>query len=652
MKKLTIRIKQAPQDLDSMAYGGQANYGLDIVPDFNRTDTLPDVGSIRTTLKAVDRDEANIEAEAGETIVGDFDQDGMNEHMKVGGNRHHKGGTPLAVPDGAFVFSDTRKMRLGGETLKEFGKSEKDKKKYTPADLAKQYDINTYKAILDNPHADPIQKRTAEMMISNYEIKLGKLAMVQESMKGFPTGVPQVAMPYLMATQQVGPPAMEESQPVMRHGGELQKFADGGSGRRYGFMDIDLDPHKSDKLATPNPKTQVKSRDWNKSRYTKEEWEGIKSRVGYAGPDDNKAFQSFLLERFPEIVNKHHSDAPGGFGMPNAKKAVDGLLGVRWDAIADDVIASAPEIAPVKIPGVTYNNELTLPQIAEKELKAGVQPGTASFANRPDATSKYWTQDKINVLAAMKNRNNIKKYLPWQAPVVGVAPDPTFYDPSRELAANSEAMNMQMMAGNQYSGAQAGSVRNSAMAGAAAENAANILAKYNNLNVGVADQFAGISADVTNKTSAANAERMSKMYDGRTVANQNFDNSVAQANDVIRKNLLSGLDNKQKAQWVNTWYPQYNIDPQSGMVGFEEGSGHKSITGASGGNSAGNSYIELYNKLKKDHPGVPDDILKKQADLMMGQMNARNTIESDGDAKSTYRGQMPPDLMNLMKFTR
>ena len=89
------------------------------------------------TLHPVPREEANIEAEKGETLYGDIDGDGQNEHMNIGGEKHSKGGTPLNVPEGTFVFSDAKKMRIKDpEILKSFGLTP-NKEGYTPAEIAK-----------------------------------------------------------------------------------------------------------------------------------------------------------------------------------------------------------------------------------------------------------------------------------------------------------------------------------------------------------------------------------------------------------------------------------------------------------------------------------------------------------------------------------
>ena len=148
-------------------------------------------------MTAVPREEANLEAEGGETVYGDINGDGMPEHKTIKGPRHSEGGVPLKLPDDSFIFSDTKSMRVKEpEFLAMFGKKSGS---YTPADLAKQYDIERYRKILQDPNSDVLDRKTAELMLKNYTLKLGALALAQESKKGFPQGIPAVAQPYMQA---------------------------------------------------------------------------------------------------------------------------------------------------------------------------------------------------------------------------------------------------------------------------------------------------------------------------------------------------------------------------------------------------------------------------------------------------------------------
>jgi len=167
-------------------------------PNYIKNDLGEKQMRMRKLLEGVPRDQANIEAERGETVMVP-DQGGLPAHYKIGGQRHHSGGTPLNVPQDSFIYSDTRSMRIkDSELLKEFGMPEK-KGGYTPAEIAKKYDINKYREVLQNPEQDNLAKDTAEKMIKSFNMKLGKLALLQEGMKGFPNGIPLVAVPYMEA---------------------------------------------------------------------------------------------------------------------------------------------------------------------------------------------------------------------------------------------------------------------------------------------------------------------------------------------------------------------------------------------------------------------------------------------------------------------
>ena len=190
---IRIRITGGPTDAEQMAYGGQSGYGFDL-GQRNTYAAMPQgkTQTVSNQIQEVPREEANIEAEKGETVYGDIDGDGADEHMVIGGKRHTEGGTPLNVPDGSFVFSDTKDMRIKDEaSLAKFGLLPR-KEGWTPAQIAKKYDINKYKAIIEDESSDEMMKSTAQLMVKNYQKKLAELALLQESMKGFPQGVPEM----------------------------------------------------------------------------------------------------------------------------------------------------------------------------------------------------------------------------------------------------------------------------------------------------------------------------------------------------------------------------------------------------------------------------------------------------------------------------
>ena len=215
---MKVRIKQLPKK----AYGGQQPAGaLDVRPSSWSGSAYSENArlgkEVKKTLTKVPRKEANLEAEGGETAFGPISGDTIPDHMTITGPRHTNGGVPLKLPEDTFIFSDTKSMRIKDpKILKMFGKTKK-KGGYTPAELAKPYDINKYKAILADPDSDRMDRENAELMIKNFIMKLGALAIAQESKKGFPQGIPEMARPYMEANgisdEDLLPKTKEEQMP-------------------------------------------------------------------------------------------------------------------------------------------------------------------------------------------------------------------------------------------------------------------------------------------------------------------------------------------------------------------------------------------------------------------------------------------------------
>jgi len=158
-------------------------------------------GKATRTIGAVPREQANLEAEGGETVVGDLTGIGIPQHFTISGPRHAQGGVPMDLPDNSFIFSDFNQMTIKDPTaLKYFGKAMKKGGKvkgYTPAEIAKQYDNNKNIETLKNKNSDKLDRKTAELNLKNNNMKLGALALLQEAKKGFENGIPELSYPYL-----------------------------------------------------------------------------------------------------------------------------------------------------------------------------------------------------------------------------------------------------------------------------------------------------------------------------------------------------------------------------------------------------------------------------------------------------------------------
>ena len=180
--------------------GDQAGYGLVTLPQeyYNNANmnTTRDE-SVRYSLSGVPRDKANIEAEGGETVLTDLNNDNQFGLYNINGPRHSKGGVPMYLPEQSFIYSDTDKMRFDQTEMAEYGIESKSK--MTPAQISKRYDLNKYYGAMKDQFADEITARSSELMLKKNMMGLSKLAFGQELKKKFEDGVPLAAHPYLVS---------------------------------------------------------------------------------------------------------------------------------------------------------------------------------------------------------------------------------------------------------------------------------------------------------------------------------------------------------------------------------------------------------------------------------------------------------------------
>lgn len=631
------------QGAGRLKLGDQLGYNL-YIPTLNSPLSGSGTEKSLPTITPTPRHLANIEAEQGETLLGDFDQDGISEHFKVGGKRHSAGGTPLQVPEGSFVFSDTPKLKLGGPILAEFGKSPVTRKKFTPATLAKQYDINKFKSVMEDPDSDPLDRQTADLMINNNSRKLGKLALVQEALKGFPTGIPGISFPILA----------ESSTPVMRQGGPVDP-------------EDPVDPYKGDKndpRAHQRQKHQL-TRGFNKYRAP---WlknfgfddspSGLDKAIlaaGYQGDLKNsKEVQQFLirenLQRGNQGLFKNLLDSYGmtnqgltkGYGETPEnlqydadsldKIFADGKFGVRSGMMLQPLLDKTFDPSPFTIKPLPYQIEKPNVKGLVPHIPIRQSPGSgpAPVKKPVDDPMPWWTQDKINAGAALVNRFNIRKDLPTYITSGVTLPDPTFFDPTRQLAANQDQAAQQNMMAAMFAGPQRLRSVGSDIQGQASSNAANILSQVENRNVGVANQFEQMRPQILNVKSRMDADARKEYLDGITIANQQYDNSVREAGDVVRSNVINGITNSQKTYWLNQLTPQYKVDPTTGRISFTKGKDIKDVNPGSSDSNPLDTYKLYYDQFmsKMADPQKAHEFAQKMA------FNTRSRFEANSDGET------------------
>ena len=207
--------------------GDQFNYGLYTGPNSSEGNSFNNSleNNVRYSLSSVPREVANIEAEGGETVLTDLNNNGEFGLYDIKGPRHTNGGVPLYLPEQSFVFSDTKAMKFKKNELAEFGIE--SKKGMTPAAISKRYKLNEFIGALQDEDADYIKRKSAELMMDKNMKGLSKLAFGQEAKKQFSDGVPLAAYPYLISqgqdpiefTQQVE--GMNQKQAMMKAIGGL-----------------------------------------------------------------------------------------------------------------------------------------------------------------------------------------------------------------------------------------------------------------------------------------------------------------------------------------------------------------------------------------------------------------------------------------------
>lgn len=888
----------------------------------------------RQTLGPVDREDANLEAEAGETAI--INVDGMPAHFKVGGKRHSQGGTPLNLPDNSFIFSDTSKMKIKDPViLAQFGMAPK-KGGYTPAEISKKYDINKYRKTLADPNTEDLDRKTAEMMISNYNLKLAKLALAQESIKGFPQGIPVIAMPYI-ESMEIDPATFlpdqaqgqleEGDQPdaemgAMRFGGlpraqvgigfnndpalEKKWSEDSDTGPYYRkyvealkskdakkmqaaaqtISDADIpgfqwwpgsgqnkltdlsqilkeEAGKIIKKNTPKEVTEedldVKTRNQASELFTKvyqlkqkakeagdpdleilyddelkklhklhPDYKGehfwrqetrkksaysvpgsgeyvppvnpiyynetekneigdlytkylkpkeiakvekakvsgddikksVESKIDWTKPsqeaidklsDDEYAYLMRLYDKHPdmkkalfeanggatyqmggepleefqpggrvkvkgsgkaattknsttrssvssikltpeeeEIRRKNAETTPEKYvsdadydelaalyaaaqkssqGNPNKKTAETLAFQKRYHELLPDearrIISSEKDPTNKgKTLGIGEKHDLTAnedmmfgkrteqywqavkkaPPVVKKELppivkKPDIPVERKPFERNPIVPGKkptyapWWLQDIVKTTGAASDLMRVKKYLPWQATPEVKLPDATFYDPTRELAANTEQANLASQFHQAFTGPKSGAI--SQVQGKAMANAADIMAKYNNMNVQIANQLSSERTGIMNQASQNKANLDTQLFDKYTIANQQFDNSKNMARQNLRQSYIDAITNRAKTQALNTLYPNYYTDPmKGGFVNFKPG--YDNITPTKPHDDA---ELEAIQKVIQRFPGTSFGDASKYVKGTKGGMEDDNSVDAGYLRSQGYSGQ-------------
>ena len=552
------------------------------------------------TLNASPRAAANLEAEKGETVVTDLDDNMIPEHYKIGGKKHSQGGTPLNLPAKSFIFSDHKSMAIGGEALKKFipGSS---KKKMTPAQIAslKKFDMSEENAILKDTDSDILQKETAERNIQSKLVKLGELAMEQESIKDFENGIPDIALPYLnrngVTPQQVQMINAEiEQRDMMQEMAKYGKetYQEGGERTIGEFTSTYKEFEELLNNEDFNPlldQLYNLYKDRNKdSTATKEQYKN--SLLEFQ--KQNFAFKESGINIDDEwdsnagsyTKNKAYKKTAESLGLTpmseeEIKMAQDGAI--NWSGLADlpefasnpfakrmRIQTAGPDRALSNVDALYGDNTaqtfmyLAPEEVVEKPVKEAIVPGNPEYVKAEEQVVGPYPEDLINI-AAIAGRRIPREYGYTQR-LQPFMPDPTFLDPERELQANQEvgAINAQAMALQGRGQNLAGNL--SAMQGKLAASQANTLGRYANANAQIANTFELAATDAMNKFQNYNAMQNRQQRIDTAVVNQGYANAKNQQLEDYSEAFNRMSDNRRTTAMLNDFYQNFSVNPFTG----------------------------------------------------------------------------------------
>lgn len=582
---------------------------------------------VKESIGAVPREEANLEAEGGETAV--VNTGNIPAFYKIKGPRHSEGGVPLNLPDESFIFSDTKSMKIKDpEILKRFGLSPK-KGGYTPAEISEKFGLNQYIKILKDPNSDKISRKTAELMIKNAVIKLGELALVQESKKGFEQGIPEIAKPALeakgispedimppepQAPQQM-PQQMPSGEPIatpemmaqygMEMGSFYPEFAYGG------FL-----PQAQAGIITPYEKAKTTQGNitptgqQNKFSDRKQKLEDYLGQWKDAIPgienmnegQAQKAIYEWSLKNNPDAIRNMWTT----YGLTEKGMRSDALRGLSkdktgtftsemlqdpkileqlQDAYVDNYFGvrqldpTKPKTPPGDVPGDIPSTSqetctCTDPETGEKITRA-LMPGEE--CDCPQGTEE---EDEAEAMGITPPRKRSGPWLQDVMDVTGAAIDEASlnkYLPQRtdadlvkpELKTFDPTALYNQIAGGKYFGEFAGdprqaSARQSQLMGQIMDQMSTIGTQYNTMNQNAAQQHAYRTNEIDNQERMMDANAEQQYLDRSAIARNQYDNSKRQAKKIKREAKKNLLTNMTKTDALNQLYPNYQVDPSMG----------------------------------------------------------------------------------------
>lgn len=622
-------------------------------------------GKIGNTLPEAE-DGGDINAEKQERVLGDFDQDGSLELMNVNGPSHAEGGKDVNIPANSFVFSDTKDLKVkDASVLAMFGLQPK-RGGYTPAEIAKKYDLNKFKGTLDNPNADEYASSTAKLMTDSYLAKLNKLALIQEQMKGH-MGMPNSA---------TNAPAKYGGRRGFQVGGSTNILSDeentannaanGAVGQTvnpvYNMYPnvLTADGYAHERPTADNMQSFVQqsinphASDYGKPMIPPDQYDAMR-RAGWNGNEDpGKWAQREQPGAVQQAITKSGmkakaADAVTGNDLGNAfygpRWKNFNPQGPDWNPTMENITAMGNTIPTSNLPA---DNTNPIPTAAnEQNGNTTIDKGTKTVPVGQDQYSGFrFNPNFYGNLFNVLQMAQVHKFKPWEPVPQAVIPDTVFMDPTRALAAIQEEAN----AGYQADAAgdqRAARANYAARQGVAGKQGADVIGQYANQNVAIANQANQQAAAITNDLYARQANRIAELNKAGFLADRDYQREMGRLQSEMVDRLQKEHDNRVKTAWMNKTSPFFNINPIDQMPDFKSGNAqaefYKQVYGMGTGNGGGQSgdkeaaAAKYAQRLMELYPGLSMEMAAKYARQEHGLMARESEMYKPGAMVPTMR---------------
>jgi hypothetical protein len=577
-----------------------------------RIESTPEESKGMHTNQGVAREDANIEAEKGETMV---TSDGVSNQKKIvaiGGAKHGKGGTPLDVPDGTIIYSD--KLKIKDPLILKFF-NESGKKEKTFAQLSKKYDITKWQKELEDEDNDKITNDSLSKNLDDGNFKLSALFAMQEfhEEKGSPEEHSKQFEPFmermgisydqLFGTEGQGG---EGQEPLLaRDGGEvgfdnLPEMHKGGKTGHTHETDSSPEGNQPYESSVMNEKTPT-----GKSDFFSAYGEDLQTYAGKwmdkLGVDISKVSEKeaqskiydWSLKNNPEAIRNmwlsYGLTAQGEKDLALYKKTNDGVFerGTLTNQMLSDLKGAyvdgkfgVRQMDPnaIKIPkGATI--ERILPDAAGSDDPHKWDLDRGIDAKPRERNMDFRWDHKRALSQAIKNKTRIPRITPFTPIEDTTYADQIYYSPDQAIAS------MQSMVSNAGTkqamfAPQQQQVSNS-LAGQQFELMGKVIGQYEDKNVAAYNRESLTNTNIANRSAQRLAKSIEGHHDKTSTLQQEYSNARTNADNNIAENEIAMWNERRNRMNLEaTIGEQFATDPNTGLHTFQVGKANKPTSNA------------------------------------------------------------------------